>query len=117
MTHVRTPLDPLTSPIGAVSNTFAERVRYFRRAFASGVGRAPSRMKKLAINKAAILAAEAERVLNDPSETVSAKVAIDRASRRALLDLQALIAADAKPADTGPTLAQYLAATANGAAE
>ena len=87
-------------------DSLQKRVADLRRAFAKGLGHKPSTLQAAAIRRAAMLAAQAELVLADPTASINDKVRIDGAARRALTDMQAVLAAKRKPE---PTLEQYLA--------
>jgi hypothetical protein len=54
-------------------------------------------LQKAAMNRAAMLAAQAELVLADPTVSINDKVRIDGAARRALLDMQSALQAAPKP--------------------
>jgi hypothetical protein len=60
------------------------------------------------MNRAAMLAAQAEQVLADPAATINDKVRIDGAARRAMLDMQATLKAGKREPETS-ALDQYLA--------
>lgn len=108
MTTIRPPHEAPKTPDGAVPDALQARTSYYRRLLSRGGGKNQSCLRKLQVARAATLAALAEITLNDPTATVSSKIGIERASRRALLDLKKMIEAD-KPAAPVETLQQYVA--------
>lgn len=79
-------------PLEKHGDAFADRCRYWRRALARGVGRSPPALLRQAIRRAAVLEAEAERVLADPTATANDKVRIGRLARHARRDLKEAVA-------------------------
>lgn len=72
-------------------DSLQKRVADLRRAFAKGLGHKPSTLQASAIRRSAMLVAQAEQVLADPTATINDKVRIDGAARRALVDMQATL--------------------------
>jgi hypothetical protein len=72
-------------------DSLQKRVADLRRAFAKGLGHKPSTLQAAAIQRSAMLVAQAERVLADPTASINDKVRIDGAARRALIDMQATL--------------------------
>jgi hypothetical protein len=71
------------------SNPFIEkRTRYYRRAYARGIGKVPPFALRLALDRASQLAALAEQCRLNPRSTPSAIAVSDRAARIAFTDLQ-----------------------------
>ena len=79
-------------PLEKHGDAFADRFRYWRRTLTRGVGKSPLALLRLAVERAAILEAEAERMLADPAATANDKVRIGRLARHARRDLGSMIA-------------------------
>ena len=96
------------SPAEKPNPLVEKRTRYYRRAYARGIGKVPPFALRLALDRASQLAALAEQCRLDPRSTPSAIAVSDRAARIAFTDLQKAKAA-ARPAPAEPqTLAEYL---------
>ncbi len=91
------------------NDTLSKRVRYFRKVFAIGIGRRASPMQAAAILRAAMLSAEAERALLDPSISLNDKTRVDGAAARARRDMERVLAAHKSAHAAPPSLAEYLA--------
>jgi hypothetical protein len=59
------------------------RAAYYRRAFSRGLGFNPNAFQRALMRRAALLAAEADKVLADPFATVNDRVRISGAAERA----------------------------------
>jgi len=90
------------------NDPLSKRFTHYRKAFSRGLGRRPNALENSAMNRAAMLAAQAEQVLADPAATINDKVRIDGAARRAMLDMQATLKAGKREPETS-ALDQYLA--------
>ena len=95
-------------------DTLSRRISHFRKALGRGLGRKPNALEGAQMLRAAMLAAQAEQVLADPTATINDKVRIDGAARRALLDVQAMLRPK-RTEDDGSALERYLDAKHSGA--
>jgi hypothetical protein len=59
------------------------RAAYYRRAFSRGIGFNPNAFQRALMRRAALLAAEADKVIADPCASVNDKVRVSNAANRA----------------------------------
>jgi hypothetical protein len=90
-------------------DAFAQRVAFYRRQFAKGIGCNPSRKLKYLVDNCAFAAADCERARADQTLPITTKVAILREGRLAQRALERELEARREPPSTKQSLRQVWA--------